>query len=183
MGKYSQAQERIDKRLLFLKRMHGGALPAFDDQHPDPGCAFEARSYRQILDPVFVPKAHEKLNVSPRSCAAQPFAASMPARQSKLHMPPSAHALCAVCAAAPMRLIALRPKRCHLSCYPPFHLLSWPCWHGRFPPFSLQLQMAHQYDPEMPNIRRLFEETREGRSELLLHTCCQPCRQVLARAA
>lgn len=65
-------EDRIDMRLLFLKRMHGGTLPAFDDRHPDPGCAFEAMSYRQNLDPVFVPKSHETLQVSSHTSFAPP---------------------------------------------------------------------------------------------------------------
>lgn len=47
----STRQEVIDRRLLFLKRVHG-SIPVFDDSKPDPGCQYEVLQHRQAVDPV-----------------------------------------------------------------------------------------------------------------------------------
>lgn len=61
--KLSKKEEQIDLRFEFLKRVHGGSIPKFDDRNPDPGAAFEVEHYRDFLDPLFVSKADKKLEV------------------------------------------------------------------------------------------------------------------------
>jgi hypothetical protein len=51
----SKRQEKVETELAFIKKVYNG-FPVFSDQQPDPGCGFEVLSYRQQLDPVFVPK-------------------------------------------------------------------------------------------------------------------------------
>jgi len=59
-----RTEERIDTLLRFIRGVHGGSFPSFDDDHPDPGCAYEVLCYSRVLDPVFVPEADKNLNVS-----------------------------------------------------------------------------------------------------------------------
>jgi hypothetical protein len=46
----SKRARDVDARMLFLKRVHGGTFPAFDDSKPDPGCAFELAHYRHVAN-------------------------------------------------------------------------------------------------------------------------------------
>lgn len=43
---------KVDARLLFLKRVHGGTFPAFDDPPADPGCCYELNRYGAVVDPT-----------------------------------------------------------------------------------------------------------------------------------
>lgn len=71
-SRFSSANaERIDTRVTFLRRLHGGSLPVFDDSKPDPGCAFEVASYRQPLDPVFVKRSDRRLQVWQAAAASE----------------------------------------------------------------------------------------------------------------
>lgn len=54
---------RINDRITFLRKQHGGSMPVFDDQQPDPGCAFEVLHYLEALDPSFMPQAEKSLQV------------------------------------------------------------------------------------------------------------------------
>lgn len=49
----SRRSRDVDARMLFLKRVHGGTFPAFDDSKPDPGCAYELAHYRRVADPTY----------------------------------------------------------------------------------------------------------------------------------
>jgi hypothetical protein len=56
-------ESRINDRITFLRKQHGGSMPAFDEQQPDPGCGFEVLNYLQPLDPAFIPQAKQLLQV------------------------------------------------------------------------------------------------------------------------
>jgi hypothetical protein len=175
-SRLSQTEDRIDKRLLFLKRVHGGTLPTFDDQHPDPGCAFEAMRYRGYMDPVFVPKLYEKLQVSPRMHLMSQFR-----RQGR----PAQVAPLWPCSCSMGALVCWASYPCfpHLPCCRHF-----ACPHGCAGmavsrPFSCSCKWPTSMTLRCPTYGGCLRRPARVGVELLLHTCCQPCRQVLARAA
>jgi hypothetical protein len=43
-------EETVNARVSFLRRIKGG-FPAFDDDRPDPGCAYEVQHHTQAFDP------------------------------------------------------------------------------------------------------------------------------------
>jgi len=58
----STRQQLIDRRLQFLKRVHG-SIPVFDDGKPDPGCQYEVLQHRQAVDPVPYGEDNKNLQV------------------------------------------------------------------------------------------------------------------------
>lgn len=71
-----RTEERIDTILRFIRGVHGGSFPFFNDDNPDPGCQYEVLCYSRVLDPVFVPEADRNLNVSAHTwhCNIKPAA-------------------------------------------------------------------------------------------------------------
>lgn len=45
--------EQVKDLFRFLKAAFGRKLPAFDDEHPDPGCRWEVAEWQQMVNPVF----------------------------------------------------------------------------------------------------------------------------------
>jgi hypothetical protein len=62
-SKQARHKNRVESRITFLRKVHGGSLPPVNDQAPDPGCAYEGRFYLQYRDPTFFPRRKAGLQV------------------------------------------------------------------------------------------------------------------------
>lgn len=62
-SRLAKRKHRVESRLMFLKKVHGGSLIPVNDQAPDPGCSFEGRWYLQLRDPKFFAKRKAGLQV------------------------------------------------------------------------------------------------------------------------
>jgi hypothetical protein len=56
-SKSSRAEDQMDMRFRFLKKVYGDSALSFDARNPDPGCETEVQYYHQLCGGMFVPAA------------------------------------------------------------------------------------------------------------------------------